>query len=190
MVDGAGDELALTGQTGGANTTPEAASEQQIMLLQLQLKIAEAVQERQRMELEIQRLQSQRQAESGEVDSSFAVDAKVDEDRRLKFAGLLKGVLAPMPSQEALVPSWFEDVEATLESYEVPREWWAGLVLPRLSLGLPYWMRSTTHPVASSALDYGPDGQALARERLIRTAVWHVPATHDTAGCMRATRST
>ncbi|KAG0426535.1 hypothetical protein HPB47_026366 [Ixodes persulcatus] len=37
-----------------------------------------------------------------------------------------------MPSQEALVPSWFEDVEATLESYEVPREWWAGLVLLRL----------------------------------------------------------
>ncbi|KAG0427808.1 hypothetical protein HPB47_025170, partial [Ixodes persulcatus] len=133
MADGAGDELALTGQTGGANTTPEAASEQQIMLLQLQLKIAEAERERQRMELEIQRLQSHRSAEPGEVDSSFAVGAKADEDRRLKFAGLLKGVLAPMPSQKALVPSWFEDVEATLESYEVPREWWAGLVLPRLS---------------------------------------------------------
>ncbi|XP_042148780.1 uncharacterized protein LOC121837265 [Ixodes scapularis] len=123
MADGAGDELALTGQTGGANTTSEAASEQQIMLLQLQLKIAEAEREKQRMELEVQRLQSQRSAEPGEVDSSFAVAAKADEDRRLKFAGLLKGVLAPMPSQEALVPSWFEDVEATLESYEVPREW-------------------------------------------------------------------
>ncbi|KAG0428409.1 hypothetical protein HPB47_024603 [Ixodes persulcatus] len=133
MADGAGDELALTGQTGGANTTPEAASEQQIMLLQLQLKIAEAERERQRMELEIQRLQSHRSAEPGEVDSSFAVGAKADENRRLKFAGLFKGVLAPMPSQEALVPSWFDDVEATLESYEVPREWWAGLVLPRLS---------------------------------------------------------
>ncbi|KAG0426534.1 hypothetical protein HPB47_026365 [Ixodes persulcatus] len=58
MADGAGDELALTGQTGGANTTPEAVSEQQVMLLQLQLKIAEAERERQRMELEIQWLQS------------------------------------------------------------------------------------------------------------------------------------
>ncbi|KAG0443765.1 hypothetical protein HPB47_014553 [Ixodes persulcatus] len=133
MADGAGDELALTGQTGGANTTPEAASEQQIMLLQLRLKIAEAERERQRMELEIQRLQSHRSAEPGDVDSSFAVGAKADEDRRLKFAGLLKGILALMPSQEAFVPSWFEDVEATLESYDVPREWWAGLVLPRLS---------------------------------------------------------
>lgn len=62
MADGAGDELALTGQTGGANTTSEAASEQQIMLLQLQLEIAEAERERQRMELEIQRLQSQKSA--------------------------------------------------------------------------------------------------------------------------------
>ncbi|CAN7950372.1 unnamed protein product [Ixodes pacificus] len=38
-----------------------------------------------------------------------------------------------MPSQEPLVPGWFEDVEATLDSYEVPHEWRAGLVLPRLS---------------------------------------------------------
>ncbi|KAG0435722.1 hypothetical protein HPB47_018347, partial [Ixodes persulcatus] len=55
---------------------------------------------------------------------------------------------------------------------------------------LLYSMRPTTHPVASSALDYGQDAQALARERLIRRAVWHVPAKHDAASYMRATRPT
>ncbi|KAH6926652.1 hypothetical protein HPB50_020851 [Hyalomma asiaticum] len=38
-----------------------------------------------------------------------------------------------MPNQEAPVPLWFEDVEATPDSYDVPAEWWAGLVLPHLS---------------------------------------------------------
>ncbi|KAH6920255.1 hypothetical protein HPB50_028758 [Hyalomma asiaticum] len=38
-----------------------------------------------------------------------------------------------MPNQEALVRMCFEYVEATLDSYEVPAEWWAGLLLPQLS---------------------------------------------------------
>ncbi|XP_064470179.1 uncharacterized protein LOC135384927 [Ornithodoros turicata] len=38
-----------------------------------------------------------------------------------------------MPTQDTLVPGWFEDVEATLEAYGVPEEWRAGLVLPLLS---------------------------------------------------------
>ncbi|KAH7964568.1 hypothetical protein HPB51_027197 [Rhipicephalus microplus] len=135
--DGAGNLQALgvadSGTGGHGSVTSDTASEQQLALLQLQLKIAEAEKEKQRLMLESQRLRARNGAESNESDDSIALGRRSEEDRRLKFASLLRGVLAPMPNQEALVPMWFEDVEATLESYEVPSEWWAGLVLPQLS---------------------------------------------------------
>lgn len=31
------------------------------------------------------------------------------------------------------MPMWFEDVLEATKSYDVPSEWWAGLVLPQLS---------------------------------------------------------
>ncbi|KAH8033350.1 hypothetical protein HPB51_010914 [Rhipicephalus microplus] len=135
--DGAGNLQALgvadssTGVHGSG--TSDTASEQQLVLLQLQFKIAEAETEKQRLMLKSQRLRARNGAESNESHDSVALGGRSEEDRRLKFASLLKGVLAPMPNQEALAPMWFEDVETTLESYEVPSEWWAGLVLPQLS---------------------------------------------------------
>ncbi|KAH6948778.1 hypothetical protein HPB50_026293 [Hyalomma asiaticum] len=118
------------GQRSGTSYT---ASEQQLALLQLQLKIAEAETEKQRLMLESQRLRAREGAEPNDGGESLSLGGRSEEHRRLKFASLLKGVLAPMPNQEALVPMWFEDIEATLESYDVPAEWWAGLVLPQLS---------------------------------------------------------
>ncbi|KAH6945377.1 hypothetical protein HPB50_008132 [Hyalomma asiaticum] len=111
---------------GQRSGTSDTASEQQLALLQLQLKIAEA-------ETENQRLRAREGAEPNDGGESLSLGGRPEEHRRLKFASLLKGVVAPMPNQEALVPMWFEDIEATLESYDVPAEWWAGLVLPQLS---------------------------------------------------------
>ncbi|KAH6947478.1 hypothetical protein HPB50_019071 [Hyalomma asiaticum] len=118
---------------GQGSGTSDTASEQQLALLQLQLKIAEAETEKQRLMLESQRLRAREGAEPNDGRESLSLGGRSEEHRRLKFASLLKGVLAPMPNQEALVPMWFEDVEATLDSYDVPPEWWAGLVLPQLS---------------------------------------------------------
>ncbi|KAH8031894.1 hypothetical protein HPB51_021536 [Rhipicephalus microplus] len=124
--DGAGNLQAFgvadSGTGGHGSVTSDTASEQQLELLQLQLKIAEAETEKQRLMLESQRLRARNGAESNESDDSVALGGRSEEDRRLKFASLLKGVLAPMPNQEALTPMWFEDVEATLESYEVASE--------------------------------------------------------------------
>ncbi|KAH7964196.1 hypothetical protein HPB51_027568 [Rhipicephalus microplus] len=135
--DGAGNLQAFgvtdSGTGGHGSVTSDTASKQQLALLQLQLKIAEAETEKQRLMLESQRLRARNGAESNESDDSVPLGGRSEEDRRLKFASLLKGVLAPMPNQEALAPMWFEDVEATLESYEVLSEWWAGLVWPQLS---------------------------------------------------------
>ncbi|KAH6927940.1 hypothetical protein HPB50_009993 [Hyalomma asiaticum] len=118
---------------GQGSGTSDTASEQQLALLQLQLKIAEAETVKQRLILESQRLRAREGAEPNDGGESLSLGGRSEEHRRLKFASLLKGVLAPMPNQEALVPMWFEDVEATLGSCDVPAEWWAGLVLPQLS---------------------------------------------------------
>ncbi|KAH6928183.1 hypothetical protein HPB50_012440 [Hyalomma asiaticum] len=118
------------GHGGGASDT---ASEQQLALLQLQLKIAEAEMEKQRLILESQRLRAHEGAQPNDGGRSLLLGGKFEEQRQLKFANLVKGVMAPMLKQEALVPMWFEDVEATLDSYDVPAEWGAGLVLPQFS---------------------------------------------------------
>ncbi|KAH9372194.1 hypothetical protein HPB48_019225 [Haemaphysalis longicornis] len=135
--DGAGNLQALevtdSGAGGQSRGTSDTASGQQLDLLQLQLKIAEAEKEKQRLMLESQRLRARNGAESNEDGDSVSLGGRPEEDRRLKFSSLLKGVLAPMPNQEALVPMWFEDVEATLDCSDVTNEWWAGLVLPQLS---------------------------------------------------------
>ncbi|KAH7958060.1 hypothetical protein HPB51_027953 [Rhipicephalus microplus] len=135
--DGAGNSQVLgvadSGTGGHGSGTSDTASEQQLALLQLPLKIADVETEKQRLMLESQRLRARNGAESNESDDSVALGGRSEEDRRLKFASLLKNILAPMPNQAALAPMCFEDVEATLESYEVLSEWWAGLVLPQLS---------------------------------------------------------
>ncbi|KAH7964437.1 hypothetical protein HPB51_027324 [Rhipicephalus microplus] len=135
--DGAENLQALgvtdSGPGGNGSGTSYTASEQQLALLQLKLKIAEAETKKRRLMLESQRLRARNGTESNESDDGVALGGRSEEYRRLNFASLLKGVLAPMPNQEELTPMWFEDVEPTLESYEVPSEWWAGLVLPQLS---------------------------------------------------------
>ncbi|KAH6930789.1 hypothetical protein HPB50_018397 [Hyalomma asiaticum] len=121
-------------EAGGQDCgTSDTASEQQLALLQLQLKIAEAETEKHRLILESQRLRAREGAEPNDGGERLSLGGRLEEHRRLKFASLLKGVLAPLPNQDALVPMWFEDVEATLDSYKVPAEWWSGLVLPQLS---------------------------------------------------------
>lgn len=124
--DGAGNLQALgvtnSGAGGPSSGTSDTASGQQLELLQLQFKIAEAEIEKQRLMLESQRLRAHNGAESNEDGDSVSLGRRPGEDRRLKFASLLKGVLAPMPNQQALVPTWFEDVEATLDCYDVPSE--------------------------------------------------------------------
>ncbi|KAH8026113.1 hypothetical protein HPB51_016123 [Rhipicephalus microplus] len=127
--------VADSGTGGHGSGTSDTASEQQLVLLQLQFKIAEAETEKQRLILESQRLRARNGAESDESDDSVALGGRSEEDRRLKFASLLKGVLAPMLNQEALAPMWFEDVEATLESYEVPSEWLSAAEYKRLFAG-------------------------------------------------------
>ncbi|KAH6948077.1 hypothetical protein HPB50_022790 [Hyalomma asiaticum] len=115
--------VADTDAGGQGSGTSDTGSEQQLALLQLQLKIAKAETEKHRLILESQRLRAREGAEPNDGGESLSLGGRSEEHRRLKFASLLKGVLAPMPNQEALVPMWFEDVEATLDSYDVPVEW-------------------------------------------------------------------
>lgn len=93
-------------------------------LLRLKLKIAEA-------ELAKERLRSESSAPASP--SAQRAPVGTEEDRRLRVTSMLKGVLVAMPSQEALVPGWFDDAEATFDAYEVPPQWRAGLILPHLS---------------------------------------------------------
>ncbi|KAH6948231.1 hypothetical protein HPB50_023236 [Hyalomma asiaticum] len=115
---------------GHGGGTSDTASEQQLALLQLQLKIAEAEREKQRLILGSQRLRGREEAEPNDGGESLSLGGKLEVHRRLQFAILLKVALAPKPNQEAHAPMWFEDVEATLHSCDVPVDWWAGLVLP------------------------------------------------------------
>ncbi|KAH9359653.1 hypothetical protein HPB48_007933 [Haemaphysalis longicornis] len=92
---------------------------QQLEPLHLQINIASAETEKQRLMLESQRLRAHNGAESNHYGDSVSHGGRPEEDRRLKFDSQLKGVLATMPNQEALVPMWFEDVEVTLDCYDV-----------------------------------------------------------------------
>ncbi|KAH6925965.1 hypothetical protein HPB50_012775 [Hyalomma asiaticum] len=96
----------------------------QMAILQMQLRITE-------MELAMEQLRNENGARAATVVQSTEADRS--EDRRLRYASLLIGVLVPLPTQESLVPSWFDDVEATFDCYDVPGVWRAGFVLPRLS---------------------------------------------------------
>ncbi|XP_042149179.1 uncharacterized protein LOC121837594 [Ixodes scapularis] len=125
-----GRASAVNAEGDSSSSSSEMSVADKMSLMQLQLQIAEAELEKQRLLLETQRLQNS--SAVSVVDGRGGLGG-AEEDRRLKYASLLKGVLAPMPTHEPLVPGWFEDVEATLDSYGVPDEWWAGMVLPRLS---------------------------------------------------------
>ncbi|KAH6930515.1 hypothetical protein HPB50_014569 [Hyalomma asiaticum] len=107
----------VTEESGGSGSN-------QMAMLQMQLRITE-------MELAMERLRNENGARAAAAVQSTEADRS--EDRRLRYTSLLKDVLVPMPTQESLVPSWFDDVEATFDCYDVPGEWRAGLVLPRLS---------------------------------------------------------
>lgn len=138
MENGAGSgELAAAGETNESqmNASRDMASGQQMTELQVRLRIAELAVEQERLALERRRRRCRQGETASGLGESAGTGGRTDEDRRLRFANLLKGVLAPMPLREALVPGWFEDVEATLGSYEVPTQWWAGLILPQLSEG-------------------------------------------------------
>lgn len=89
----------------------------------MQLRIME-------MELAMKRLRNNGAYAATNAESA---EAARSEGRRMRYTSLLKDVLVPMPTQESLVSSWFNDVEATFHCYNVPLEWRAGLMLPRLN---------------------------------------------------------
>ncbi|XP_064468593.1 uncharacterized protein LOC135380865 [Ornithodoros turicata] len=118
------DTLAVAPQRDGSESNSEmSVSIAEYRRLELRVRLAE-------IELETQRLRS---ASNSGTPTEAGTYVMGEEDRMLKFASLLKGVLSPMPTQESLIPGWFEDVEATLDSYKVPSAWRAGLILPLLS---------------------------------------------------------
>ncbi|KAH6942613.1 hypothetical protein HPB50_008438 [Hyalomma asiaticum] len=90
----------------------------QMAMLQMQLRITE-------MELAMERLRNENGARATAAVQSTEADRS--EDRRLRYTSLLKDVFVPMPTQESLVQSWFDDVEATFDCYDVPGEWRAGV---------------------------------------------------------------
>lgn len=78
------------------------------------------------MELAMERLRNE--------NSARAATAVQVEDRRLKYTSiLLKDIFVRMPTEESLVSLWYDDVEATFDSYNMPDEGRAWLVLPSLS---------------------------------------------------------
>ncbi|KAH6937417.1 hypothetical protein HPB50_000104 [Hyalomma asiaticum] len=83
----------------------------QMAMLQMQLRITE-------MELAMERLRNENGARAAAAVQNAEADRS--EDRRLRYTSLLKDVLVPMPTPESLVPSWFDDVEATFDCYDVP----------------------------------------------------------------------
>ncbi|KAH6948706.1 hypothetical protein HPB50_025920 [Hyalomma asiaticum] len=80
-------------------------------MLQMQLRITE-------MELAMERLRNENGPRAAAAVQSIEADRS--EDRRLTYTSLLKDVLLPMPTQESLIPSRFDDVEATFDCYDVP----------------------------------------------------------------------
>ncbi|KAH6933180.1 hypothetical protein HPB50_012788 [Hyalomma asiaticum] len=90
----------------------------QMAMLQMQLRITE-------MELAMERLRNENGARAAAAVQSTEADQS--EGKRLRYTSLLKDILVPMPMQESLVPSWFDDVEATFDCYDVPGEWRAGV---------------------------------------------------------------
>ncbi|KAG0436664.1 hypothetical protein HPB47_017830, partial [Ixodes persulcatus] len=125
-----GRASAVNAERDSSSSGSEMSVADKMSLMQIQLQIAEAELEKQRLLLESQRLQN---SSAVSLVNGRGGLGGAEEDRRLKYASLLKGVLAHMPTHEPLLPEWFEDVEATLDSYGVPSEWWAEMVLPRLS---------------------------------------------------------
>lgn len=117
-------ELEMNGDAASVSEWSAISVADEMEMLKLKLQIAEAELAKERFRVE-----------NSSTDSPIVQRAPmgVEEDRRLRYTSMLKGVLVAMPSLEALVPGWFEDAEATLDSYEVPPEWRAGLILPHLS---------------------------------------------------------
>ncbi|XP_064482824.1 uncharacterized protein LOC135395659 [Ornithodoros turicata] len=121
-------QVVVVAETAPSEASSMTSGSEEMRLMEMRIKLAEIEMQRQQLVVESQRL-----ALEGASAHRGTTVTSGEEDRMLKFANLLKGVLSPMPTQESLVPGWFEDVEATLEAYNVPKEWRAGLVLPLLS---------------------------------------------------------
>lgn len=89
----------VTGEPSGGSGSDQMA------MLQMQLRITE-------MELAMERLRNNSASAAANAENA---EAARSEDGRLRYTSLLKDVLVPMPTQGSLVPSWFDDVEATFD---------------------------------------------------------------------------
>ncbi|KAH7959092.1 hypothetical protein HPB49_008158 [Dermacentor silvarum] len=79
-----------------------------------------------RIQLEIEKLKSSRVLQD-------AAQARSESSGIGKYAKELRAVLAPMPTNDIMIPAWFKNADSLLRTLQIPEEMQGALILPFLS---------------------------------------------------------
>ncbi|KAH7941944.1 hypothetical protein HPB49_018687 [Dermacentor silvarum] len=79
-----------------------------------------------RIQLEIKKLKSSRVLQD-------AAQARSESIGIGKYAKELRAVLAPMPTNDTMIPAWFKNADSLLRTLQIPEEMQGALILPFLS---------------------------------------------------------
>ncbi|KAH7978059.1 hypothetical protein HPB49_004347 [Dermacentor silvarum] len=79
-----------------------------------------------RIQLEIEKLKSSRVLQD-------AAQARSESSGIGKYAKELRAVLAPMPTNDTMIPAWFKNADSLLRTLQIPEEMQGALILPFLS---------------------------------------------------------
>ncbi|KAH7948993.1 hypothetical protein HPB49_003982 [Dermacentor silvarum] len=79
-----------------------------------------------RIQLEIEKLKSSRVLQD-------AAQARSESSGIGKYAKDLRAVLAPMPTNDTMIPAWFKNADSLLRTFQIPEEMQGALILPFLS---------------------------------------------------------
>lgn len=109
---------------GSANRVRERELEIQSLKLQMDLRSREIELRSKELELERLKLETRSPGETGARGSRCRVG---------EYASELRAVLAPMPDMDAMVPSWFKNVDVLFASLEIPLEVQGAVILPFLT---------------------------------------------------------
>lgn len=95
---------------------------------ELQLRLEEKRIERIQLELEMARLKHSSATEKDQSDQPKELATEI-----MQFSKMLANVLSRIPSEEEMVPGWFDTVESVWEAFKVPKNVQTMVLLPYLS---------------------------------------------------------